>query len=127
MSTDNMVDKASGAARTVAAVTARIEGTFAQVGDHLGRSHAIFEGLQRDLAAISAQLSGADMASASTALQAIAARLTVTLSMRVRAPIAPWVTPPVSATTATSRHSGMESPNSARYVRAIVSDTRFDV
>lgn len=76
MSMDRMADVAVGAAATVAAVTARIEGTFADVGDRLGRSHAIFEGLQRDLAAIAAQLSGADMESASTALQAIAERLT---------------------------------------------------
>ena len=40
-------------------------------------------------------------------------RLTVTLSIRVRAPISACVIPPVSATTATSRHSGIVRPNSA--------------
>jgi hypothetical protein len=42
------------------------------------------------------------------------------LSIRVRAPIAAWVTPSLSAITATSRHSGIESPNSASYVRDLV-------
>ncbi|MGO4712807.1 chemotaxis protein [Bradyrhizobium sp. 2TAF24] len=76
MSAGRLEDTAAGARSAVAAVTVRIEDTFARVGDHLGRSHGIFEGLQRDLAAISTQLSGADMESASTALQAIAERLT---------------------------------------------------
>ena len=46
---------------------------------------------------------------------------------RVRAPIACWLTPSPSAITATSRHSGIERSNSARYVPATRSDTRFDV
>ncbi|MEW6640391.1 MAG: chemotaxis protein [Pseudomonadota bacterium] len=72
-----MLENTAAAARSATtAVTVRIEDTFARVGDHLGRSHAIFEGLQHDLSAIATKLSGADMESASAALQAIAERLT---------------------------------------------------
>ena len=45
---------------------------------------------------------------------AIAARLTVTLSIRVRPHKACWLIAPPSASTATSRHSGMRSPNKVR-------------
>ena len=44
--------------------------------------------------------------------KAMAARLTVTLSIRVRSPMSAWVIGSASAITAISRHSGIERPNS---------------
>lgn len=56
-------------------VSSRIEDVFARVGHELGRGHLIFKELNQGLAALSAELSGAEIEGAATALQEIAARL----------------------------------------------------
>src|ERR1700728_455624 len=56
-------------------VASHIEGTFAQVGNHLGRGHAMFQELNSSLAALSQELSGTKTEGASVALQDIASRL----------------------------------------------------
>ena len=65
-----------GAATSVESVVSQIEDTFAQVGNHLGRGHAIFQDLNGGLALLSDELSGAKIEGASAALQDIAAKLT---------------------------------------------------
>src|ERR1700754_4256105 len=57
-------------------VVSQIETTFAQVGGHLGRGHAIFQDLNGGLALLSDELSGAKIEGATTALRHIAAKLT---------------------------------------------------
>ncbi|WP_424629028.1 chemotaxis protein [Bradyrhizobium sp. SYSU BS000235] len=57
-------------------VVSQIETTFAQVGNHLGRGHAIFQDLNGGLALLSDELSGAKIEGATTALHDIAAKLT---------------------------------------------------
>jgi hypothetical protein len=64
------------AATSVESVVSQIEDTFAQVGNHLGRGHAIFQDLNGGLALLSDELSGAKIEGASVALQDIAAKLT---------------------------------------------------
>lgn len=64
------------AATSVEGVVSQIEDTFAKVGDHLGRGHAIFLDLNGGLALLSDELSGAKIEGASVALQDIAAKLT---------------------------------------------------
>lgn len=56
-------------------VSSRIEHVFARVGNELGRGHLIFKELNQGLATLSAELSGAEIEGAATALQEIAARL----------------------------------------------------
>ncbi|MBH5399969.1 chemotaxis protein [Bradyrhizobium sp. CNPSo 4010] len=56
-------------------VSSRIEDVFARVGHELGRGHLIFKELNQGLAALSAELSGAEIEGAAKALQEIAARL----------------------------------------------------
>jgi uncharacterized phage infection (PIP) family protein YhgE len=56
-------------------VSSRIEDVFARVGHELGRGHLIFKELNQGLAALSSELSGAQIEGAATALQEIAARL----------------------------------------------------
>lgn len=56
-------------------VSSRIEEVFARVGRDLGRGHLIFQELNQGLAALSGELSGAEIEGAATALQEIAARL----------------------------------------------------
>lgn len=56
-------------------VSSRIEDVFARVGHELGRGHIIFKELNQGLAALSGELSGAEIEGAATALQEIAARL----------------------------------------------------
>ncbi len=56
-------------------VSSRIEDVFARVGHELGRGHLIFKELNQGLAAVSSELSGAEIEGAATALQEIAARL----------------------------------------------------
>ncbi|MFT4115654.1 chemotaxis protein [Bradyrhizobium sp.] len=56
-------------------VSSRIEDVFARVGHELGRGHIIFKELNHGLATLSAELSGAEIEGAATALQEIAARL----------------------------------------------------
>lgn len=57
-------------------VSSRIEDVFARVGNQLGRGHIIFKELNLGLAALSQELSGAEIEGAAAALQEIAARLT---------------------------------------------------
>lgn len=64
------------AATSVEDVVSQIETTFAQVGSHLGRGHAIFQDLNGGLALLSDELSGAAIEGATTALHDIAAKLT---------------------------------------------------
>ncbi|MGY8637578.1 chemotaxis protein [Bradyrhizobium sp. 14AA] len=56
-------------------VSSRIEDVFARVGQELGRGHLIFKELNQGLAALSGELSGAEIEGAATALQEIAAQL----------------------------------------------------
>jgi uncharacterized protein YukE len=56
-------------------VASHIEDAFAQVGNHLGRGHAMFQELNGSLAALSQELSGAKTEGASVAVQDIASRL----------------------------------------------------
>lgn len=56
-------------------VSSRIEHVFAQVGHELGRGHLIFKELNQGLAALSEELSGAEIEGAATALQEVSARL----------------------------------------------------
>lgn len=56
-------------------VSSRVEDVFARVGHELGRGHLIFKELNQGLAALSSELSGAEIEGAATALQEIAARL----------------------------------------------------
>lgn len=56
-------------------VSSRIEDVFARVGHELGRGHLIFKDLNQGLAALSDELSGAEIEGAATALLEIAARL----------------------------------------------------
>lgn len=70
-----LADEAAAAVASIAHVSSRIEDVFAEVGDRLGRGHAIFGDLNQDLAALSGELSGAEIEGASRALQEIAARL----------------------------------------------------
>ena len=62
-------------AASIEDVASHIEDTFAQVGNHLGRGHAMFQELNGSLAALSRELSGARTEAASVALQDIASRL----------------------------------------------------
>jgi hypothetical protein len=57
-------------------VASHIEEAFAQVGDHLGRGRALFDELNAGIASLAVELSGAEIADASAALQHIAAKLT---------------------------------------------------
>lgn len=56
-------------------VSSRIEDVFARVGHELGCGHLIFKELNQGLAALSGELSGAEIEGAATALQEIAAQL----------------------------------------------------
>lgn len=56
-------------------MSSRIEQAFAEVGDRLGRSHAIFKELEGGLTVLSRELSGGRLEGASQALQEIADRL----------------------------------------------------
>ena len=69
---DNTVAEATAA---IEDVSSRIEDVFARVGHELGRGHLIFKELNRGLATLSGELSGAEIEGAATALQEIAARL----------------------------------------------------
>jgi hypothetical protein len=69
--TDTLTD----AIAAVDDVSSRIEDVFAGVGHQLGRGHTIFQDLNQGLAALSEELSGAEIERAATALQEIAARL----------------------------------------------------
>ncbi|MDB5519428.1 MAG: chemotaxis protein, partial [Tardiphaga sp.] len=66
----------TGAIASIEDVASHIEDAFAAVGDHLGRGRALFEELNDGIASLSVELSGAEIADASAALQHIAAKLT---------------------------------------------------
>jgi uncharacterized protein YukE len=68
-------DTISEAVGSIEDASSRIEDTFAQVGDRLGRGHAIFKDLNEGLTALSRELSGTEIEAAATALQEIADRL----------------------------------------------------
>ncbi|MBR0787174.1 chemotaxis protein [Bradyrhizobium iriomotense] len=65
----------TGSVAAIEDVSSRIEDVFARVGHELGRGHIIFKELNQGLAALSGELSGAEIEGAATALQEIAARL----------------------------------------------------
>ena len=65
----------NAAMAAIESVSSRIEESFAQSGDRLGRGHAIFQDLNQALAALSGELSGSQIESASQALHDIAGRL----------------------------------------------------
>ena len=68
-------DTSAEAIAAIEDVNSRIEDVFARVGHDLGRGHLIFKELNQGLAALSTELSGAEIEGAATALQEIAARL----------------------------------------------------
>jgi hypothetical protein len=75
MSFGGPADTITEAVASIEDVSLRIEDTFAQTGDHLGRGHAIFKDLNDGLSALSRELSGAELEGVSVALQGIAGRL----------------------------------------------------
>jgi uncharacterized protein YukE len=75
MSIGAPADAIMEAVASIENVASHIEGTFAQVGNHLGRGHAMFQELNGSLAALSQELSGAKTEGASVAVQDIASRL----------------------------------------------------
>jgi uncharacterized protein YukE len=75
MSTSASADTIMEAVASIEDVASHIEDTFAQVGNHLGRGHAIFQELNSGLAGLLQELSGAKTEGASVALQDIASRL----------------------------------------------------
>ncbi|WP_024509398.1 hypothetical protein [Bradyrhizobium sp. ARR65] len=68
-------DAISVAIRSIEDVSSRIEETFAEAGDQLGRGHAIFQNLNQALSALSEELSSAQIEGASEALHEVAKRL----------------------------------------------------
>jgi hypothetical protein len=66
---------ATAAVATIEDVSSRIEDSFAKVGNHLGRGHALFKELEGALSELSREMSGAEIEGTSTALQEIAGRL----------------------------------------------------
>jgi hypothetical protein len=75
MSTSASANTIMEAVASIEDVASHIEDTFAQVGNHLGRGHAIFQELNSGLAGLLQELSGAKTEGASAALQDIASRL----------------------------------------------------
>jgi hypothetical protein len=75
MSIDVVPDRIAEAAASIEEVASHIEGGFANVGNHLGRGHAIFQELHGGLASLSQELSGTKIEGASAALQDISSRL----------------------------------------------------
>jgi len=71
LATDTLVD----AVASIEDVSSRIEDVFARVGHQLGRGHNAFKELNQGLAALSEELTGAEIEGAGNALQEIAARL----------------------------------------------------
>lgn len=65
----------AAAVASIEDVSSRIEDSFARVGRHLGRGHALFKELEGALTELSREMSGAEIEGASTALQDIAGRL----------------------------------------------------
>jgi uncharacterized phage infection (PIP) family protein YhgE len=75
MSSDSTPGTITAAIAVIEEVSSRIEGSFAQAGQRLGRGHAMFQELNQALTALSGELSGAQIESASKALHDIAERL----------------------------------------------------
>jgi hypothetical protein len=75
MSVSALPDAIPAALAAIEKVSSRIEETFAGVGHHLGRGHAIFQDLNQALTALFGELSGAEIEGASEALQRVAERL----------------------------------------------------
>src|SRR5690348_9334174 len=69
------VDAIFAAIASVERVSSRVEEAFAGVGHQLGRGHAIFQDLNQALTTLFGELSGAEIESASKALQGVAERL----------------------------------------------------
>jgi hypothetical protein len=74
MSVDLLPDTLASIA-SIEAVSSRIEDAFAQAGSHLGRGQAMFRELDGGLAALSKELSGANLEGASAAIREIAGKL----------------------------------------------------
>ncbi len=68
-------DTVTDAVGSIEDLSSRIEDAFAQVGDRLGRGHAIFKELNEGLTGLSRELSGPEIEAAATALQEIADQL----------------------------------------------------
>lgn len=64
-----------GAVACTEEIAAQIEATFAQMGHGLGRGHVLFDELNAGLVSLSQELSGDNIAGASSVLQDVAARL----------------------------------------------------
>ncbi|MGY3620435.1 chemotaxis protein [Bradyrhizobium sp. USDA 10063] len=75
ISPNNQTDTVAAAVASVEDVSSRIEDSFAKVGNHLGRGHALFKELEGALTGLSREMSGAEIEGTSTALQDIAGRL----------------------------------------------------
>jgi hypothetical protein len=75
MPVDIAADELTEAVTLLQGVASHMEQTFAQVGNHLGEGHGIFQELNGGLTALSQELSGTSIEGASTALQDIAGRL----------------------------------------------------
>ncbi|MCA1451756.1 chemotaxis protein [Bradyrhizobium sp. BRP22] len=73
---DDQTDTVAAAVATIEDVSSRIEDSFARVGNHLGRGHALFKELEGALTELSREMSGAEIEGTSAALQDIAGRLT---------------------------------------------------
>jgi hypothetical protein len=75
ISSDDHTGTIAAAVASIEDVSSRIEDSFAKVGNHLGRGHALFKELAGALTELSREMSGAEIEGASTALQDIAGRL----------------------------------------------------
>jgi hypothetical protein len=75
MTTQPQAELVKATLAAIEGVSSRIEESFAQSGDRLGRGHAIFQDLNQALAALSGELSGAQIEGASQALNDIAGRM----------------------------------------------------
>lgn len=75
ISSDDHTGTIAAAVASIEDVSSRIEDSFAKVGNHLGRGHALFKELASALTELSREMSGAEIEGASTALQDIAGRL----------------------------------------------------
>src|SRR6185437_8232781 len=64
------------AVASIEEVSSNIAATFAEVGGHLCRGHAMFNDLNDGLAALSQELSGAKIEGAAESLQSIATKVT---------------------------------------------------
>jgi hypothetical protein len=75
MSAADQVDAISTAVAAAEDISSRIEESFAKAGQQLGRGHTIFKGLSQALAALSEELSGAQIEAATEALHNISDEL----------------------------------------------------